>query len=255
LTRIYKALQGVRGEKPVDIQKLEKILVRFSNLISEQRWIKELDINPLIASSEQLLALDARVLLFGPDVNEEELPHLAIRPYPTQYISQWTMKDGTKITIRPIRAEDEPFIVDFHETLSDRSVYMRYLHPMLLSDRAAHERLSRICHVDYDREITLIADREDAKAGELRILGALRMTKLHGTNSARFSLLISDQFHGMGVGSALMKRLIPVAREENLECLEAIMTKDNEGMKYLCERHGFNFTDTEDGMLKAELYL
>ena len=254
-TKIYKALQGVRGEKSVDLQKLEKILVRFSNLISEQRWIKELDINPLIASSEHLLALDARVLLYGPEVKEEELPHLAIRPYPFQYISHWKTKDGMEITIRPIRAEDEPLIVQFHATLSDRSVYMRYLHPMLLGDRAAHERLSRICHGDYDREITMIADYEKAKDGELRILGALRMTKLHGTNAARFSLLISDQCQGIGVGSELMKRLIPIARDEKLDSLEAIMTQDNEAMKSLCNRYGFTFSDTDDGMLKAQLTL
>jgi acetyltransferase len=254
-TKIYNALKGVRGEKSVNLQDLERILVRFSNLISEQRWIKELDINPLIASSEQILSLDARVLLFGKEVKESELPQLAIRPYPVQYISYWKTKDGKNITIRPIRAEDEPLIVQFHATLSDRSVYLRYLHPMLLSDRAAHERLSRICHCDYEREITIIADHEDAKEGELRIMGALRMTKLHGTDRARFSLLISDLCQGMGIGSELMEKLIPIAREEKIKCLEAIMTSDNESMQALGKRFGFTFSETDEGMTKMELAL
>lgn len=252
-TNIYKALRGVRGREGVDLEELEQLLVRFSQLIAEQPWIKELDINPLIASSKQLLALDARVLLYAPEMDEESLPMLAIRPYPSQYVSEWTTKDGSRIVFRPIRAEDEPEIVRFHQTLSDRSVYLRYMHPMLLDDRAAHERLSRICHCDYDREITLVADRVDAKIdqGELRILGALRITKIHGSNTARFSLLISDQLQGQGIGSELMRRLIPVAEEEKLDTLEAIMTPDNRIMQGMCSKLGFTFSKMEDGMLKA----
>lgn len=254
-TKIYTALKGVRGGESVDMEGLEQLVVRFSTLIAEQRWVQELDINPLIASPEQLTSLDARVLLFGPEVEEDKLPQLAIRPYPTQYISHWTGKDGTEITFRPIRAEDEPLIAQFHQTLSDRSVYLRYMHPLLLDERAAHERLSRICHCDYDREITLVVEREDAPEGELRILGAFRMTKLHGSNTARFSLLISDQCQGMGIGSELMRRLIPIARQERLDRLEAIMTPDNRIMQGLCAKLGFRFSKTEDGMLKAELDL
>jgi acetyltransferase len=164
-------------------------------------------------------------------------------------------KNGAEITIRPIRSEDEPQIVMFHETLSDRSVYLRYLHPMLLSDRAAHERLSRICHCDYAREITLVADLDDAPEGELRILGASRMTMLHGTNAARFSVLISDKCQGLGIGNILLQRLIDVAREEKLDRLEAIMTPDNHAMQRMCKKLGFQLTHAEDGMIKAELDL
>ena len=86
-TKIYKALKGVRGRKPVDLAALEQLLVRFSRLVVEQPWIKEIDINPLLASPEGLMALDARVVVHGPEVTEEELPKLAIRPYPTRYVS------------------------------------------------------------------------------------------------------------------------------------------------------------------------
>jgi acetyltransferase len=254
-TRIYTALKGVRGRPPVDLDGLERLVVRFSTLVSEQPWIKELDINPLIASPERLLALDARVVLHESSLKESDLPRLAIRPYPLQYVSEWTARDGTKITFRPVRPEDEPLMVKFHESLSDRSVYMRFLHPMLLSQRAAHVRLSRICHGDYDREITLVADRYDAGPDGLRILAASRMSKIHGSNQARFSLLVSDCCQGMGIGKELMRRMIDVARQEKLSRLEAIMTPDNHAMRRLCESFGFSFSETADGLIKAELLL
>ena len=127
-TRIYSALKGVRGREPVDLAGLEQLMVRFSKLVVEQRWVKEIDINPLLVSSERLVALDARVVLHESDLSEEQLPKLAIRPYPTQYVWSWKTKAGEEVEIRPIRSEDEPPMVQFHETLSERSVYLRYFH-------------------------------------------------------------------------------------------------------------------------------
>jgi acetyltransferase len=134
-TNIYTALQGVRGRKSVDMEALEHLLVEFSQLVAEQRWIKEIDINPLIVSPEGLLALDARVLLHPAEVSEAQLPHLAIRPYPSQYMHEWTAMDGTPIVIRPIRAEDEP-LIGLHSTLSQPHLPAFHA-PGLLSDRAA----------------------------------------------------------------------------------------------------------------------
>jgi acetyltransferase len=114
----------VRGRKPVNLDALEQLIVRFSQLVTEQRWIKEIDINPLLVSAEQIIALDARIILHPPDVLESDLPRSAIRPYPAQYATQWTTKDGTAVAIRPIRPEDEPMMVRFHETLSDESGYI-----------------------------------------------------------------------------------------------------------------------------------
>jgi acetyltransferase len=245
-TRIYTALKGVRGRKPVDLAGLEQLLVRFSYLVAEQELIKELDINPLLASPEHLLALDARVVLHDPQTGKGAIPRLAIRPYPSQYISQYSAKDGSQISIRPIRPEDEPAIVDFHATLSDRSVYMRYLHPMLLGQRAAHERLSRICHCDYDREITLIAERIDPASGVNHILGAGRLTKMHGLNAARFSVLVSDSCQGLGVGKELVRQLILVSKQERLSHIDTLMTADNQVMHHICEKLGFTFTPTEE---------
>ena len=255
-TRIYTALKGVRGRPPVNLVELEHILVRFSQLIAEQELIKELDINPILASPEQLLALDARVVLHDPKSDQGALPRLAIRPYPSQYVSQWTAKDGSAVTIRPIRPEDEPLIVDFHATLSDKSVYLRYLHPMLLSQRAAHERLSRICHCDYDREITLVAERQDPQSGENHILAAGRLTKLHGFDRARFSVLVSDACQGLGVGKELVRRLIQVSKEEKLHHIETLMTPDNQPMRHICQGLGFAFTPSkEEPIIRVEMNL
>jgi acetyltransferase len=254
-TRIYKALHGVRGRKPVDLNELERLIVRFSTLISEQPWIKELDINPLLASPERLLALDARIVLYGMEVDEKELPKLAIRPYPIQYVTEWTTRDGVKLIFRPVRAEDEPAMVDFHESLSDRSVYLRFLHPLRLSDRAKHDRLSRICHGDYNNEIALIVENPSAGENELRIIAASRMTKLHGDNAARFSMLVSDRYQGLGIGKELLHRLIEVARQEKLERLECLFTQDNLAMRKLLESFGFRISKTEDILLRADLEL
>jgi acetyltransferase len=254
-TRIYKALHGVRGRKPVDLNELERLIVRFSTLISEQPWIKELDINPLLASPERLLALDARIVLYGMEVDEKELPKLAIRPYPIQYVTEWTTRDGVKLIFRPVRAEDEPAMVDFHESLSDRSVYLRFLHPLRLSDRAKHDRLSRICHGDYNNEIALIVENPSAGENELGIIAASRMTKLHGDNAARFSMLVSDRYQGLGIGKELLHRLIEVARQEKLERLECLFTQDNLAMRKLLESFGFRISKTEDILLRADLEL
>ncbi|MBS1245358.1 MAG: acyl-CoA synthetase forming [Chloroflexi bacterium] len=254
-TKIYTALKGVRGRQSVDMAALEQLIVRFSQLVVEQRWIKELDINPLLASPERLLALDARVVVYDKEATQDKLPRLAIRPYPNHYATRWTAKDGTSVMIRPIRPEDEPMLVKFHETLSDRSVYLRYLQPMLLSDRVAHERLLRICHSDYDRDITLIAERED-KTGERSFMGASRMTKLHGMDEARFSVLISDCCQGLGLGSEMVRRVVQIARDEKLSRITAFVTPDNQPVQHIFQKLGFNLERTSDGQLvEAKLVL
>lgn len=231
-------------------------MVRFSQLIAEQRWIQELDINPLLASPGRLLALDARVVIYGPEISPNQLPKLAIRPYPTQYVNEWTARDGSPITFRPIRAEDEPMLVKFHQDLSDKSVYLRYMRPMLLNERVTHERLSRICHCDYNVEIALVAERNEPKTGEKQIIAVGRISKLHGKDEARFTVLVTDYCQGLGVGTELLHKLIQVAREEKLSRLEALITADNLPMQNMCKKLGFSLSPLPDGKLvKAEMEL
>jgi acetyltransferase len=249
-TKIFTALKGVRGRPPCDIAALEQLLVRFSQLVVEQRWIKEIDINPLMASPERLIGLDARVVLHDPGTKESDIPKLAIRPYPAQYGGAAKMKDGTAITVRPIRPEDEPLMVKFHESLSEQSVYLRYFHMIALGQRVAHERLVRICFGDFDREMALVAEHEGA------ILGVARLSRLPGGDEAEFSVLISDKYQRRGLGTELMRRLVQVGREEQLKRISASVLPENAGMQAVCKKLGFTLKrDSEEEVIRAEIKL
>jgi acetyltransferase len=169
-----------------------------------------------------------------------------VRPYPLKYVASWTMKDGNQVTIRPIRPEDEPLMVKFHETLSDRSVYLRYFGLLSLSRRVAHERLLRICFADYDREMVLVAEHPDADSGEPRILAVGRMNKLHAGNEAEVAVLVSDQYQKLGLGLELLRRIIEVARDEKLSRVSAEMLTDNIAMQVITKRLGFVVRAGED---------
>jgi acetyltransferase len=259
-TKIYKALQGVRGRAPVDLAALEELLVRFSQLVVEQPWIKELDINPLLAKPgdqpHNLVALDARVVLHPLDTAVEDLPRTAIRPYPNQYVSQWAFKGQLPVTLRPIRPDDEPLVVKFHEGLSEESVYLRYAHMMKLSYRTSHDRLSRICFTDYDQQMVLVAEHLNPDTGEHKILGIGRLTKLHGTEEAEFAVLVQDEYQRGGLGTQIVQTLVHIARQEGVVLLFAEILRENSAMQRICDRLGFKLTPgIEQEMLRAELML
>jgi acetyltransferase len=241
-TKILTALKGVRGRKPVDLAALERLIVRFSYLITEQSWIKEIDINPLLALSDGLLALDARVVLHPPDLTAP--PRSAIRPYPTQYVQPWNLLDGTELLIRPIRPEDEPMIARFHETLSERSVYLRYFHLLDLDRRVSHDRLLRICFNDYDRDIALVAEHQGA------ILAVARLRKIDATD-AELAVLISDEYQGRGLGTELSRRLVEIAQAEKIERVIAEILPENIHMQRVCRELGFRMDQHSDGGVRA----
>jgi acetyltransferase len=253
-TKIFKALQGVRGRQPVDIAILSQILVRFSQLIVEHPWIKEIEINPLIAAPNQIVAVDARTVLWGPEKSESDLPRAVIRPYPAQYVAPWTMRDGTPVTIRPIRPEDEPLLVRFHHELSDRSVTFRYFHPINLSQRTTHERLIRVCFNDYDRDLALVAEGKHPDGQNPFILGIGRLSKMLGGQEAEFAMVIGDAWQNRGLGKELLGRLIHVARNENVERLFGTIMAENLEMRRLAEKLGFKLTGSmTDNTINATL--
>ena len=253
-TRIYGALGGVRGRQTVDMAALEQILVRFSQLVAEQRWIAEIDINPLLASPDGFIALDARVVLHGRDVAESQLPRLAIRPYPTQYVSEWKPKRGGEVTIRPIRPEDESLLVKFHQTLSEDSVYSRFLGPLSLSQRVAHDRLTRVCFNDYDREMALVAESGKSRNGAREILGVGRLIKSHGVNEAEFALLVSDESQRTGLGTELLRRLVAIAREEGQARVVGYVLPTNRPMLRVAEKLGFTRShEPGDPLVRVEI--
>jgi acetyltransferase len=255
-TRIYQALKGVRGRAPVDLGALEQLLTRFSQLVAEQRHIAEIDINPLLAGPKGLLALDARVVIHSPGIAEDALPKPAIRPYPTQYVSVWKSRNGTPLTLRPIRPEDEPLMVNFHEALSEQSVYNRYFSPLQLPQRIAHERLTRICFNDYDREIALVVDHHAAGNRHHEILGVGRLSKISGTKDCEFALLVRDQWQNQGLGGQLLKSLIQIGRNEKLDRIQGIILSENRAMQHVCRKAGFQIHfDKEAGEFSAVLEL
>jgi acetyltransferase len=165
-----------------------------------------------------------------------------------KYVKPWTTPQGEAITIRPIRPEDEPLLVKFHETLSDRSVYLRYLTNLEYSERVAHQRLARICFNDYDRELALVAECKDCNDGA-EIMGVARLSKHHYRPEGRFTLLINDHFQGRGIGTELLRHLIEVAREEKLQRVTATMTVDNHAMQQTCKKLGFRLFHAEQGAM------
>ncbi len=253
-TRIYQALKGVRGRAPVDLDALELLLVQFARLVAEQRRVAEIDINPLFASAERIVALDARVVLHPADVPDEALPRLAIRPYPNQYVGSWTTPDGEPVLVRPIRPEDEPLIAKFHETVSESSVYLRYFHTMKLSHRVSHDRLTRICFIDYNREMALVVEGHDPKTGDRTIFGVGRLSKQRSGDEAEFAMLISDHHQRRGLGTELLNRLLQVAHNEGLRRVTAEILTENLGMKRLCQKLGFTLSTTDDpSLVRAEI--
>jgi acetyltransferase len=173
--------------------------------------------------------------------------------YPEQFVKPLVL-DSTELIIRPVRPEDESMIARFHATLSERSVYLRYFHMIPLDSRIAHERLSRICFVDYDREMALVAERTDPVTGEREIVAVGRLCRAAEANEAEFAVLISDKFQGHGLGTELVKRLIEIARAEGIERVIADILGENRQMIELCRLLGFRLRHSMgENVVKAEL--
>jgi acetyltransferase len=254
-TKIYSALKGVRGRKSADLKLLERLLVRFSRLVVEQPRIREIDINPLLISEEGIRALDARIILHPPTVPDDQLPRTAIRPYPLQYSGEWVTRLGDRVDIRPIRPEDEPKMVAFHQTLSDRSVHMRYFAGLALEHRTAHSRLARVCGFDYDLEIALVVERI-GKGKEKDIVGVGRLVRFPESNSAEFAIVVSDEFQRRGVGTELLRRLVRVGQAEGVTRIEGWILPSNMDMQRVSKELGFELHQYEDdGLVKASISL
>src|ERR1700693_1032291 len=237
-TKIFTALQGVRGRQPVDLAALRALLVAFSQLVVELPRIAEIDINPLLASSEKICALDARIVLVDSKVLDAALLKPAIRPYPLQYVSRWKMKNGVDVTIRPIRPEDEPAMVKFHTLLSDETVYLRYFHMAKLDTRVAHERLMRKCFIDYDREMALVAELPGASADVPAIVAVGRLSRLPLSGEAELAVVVADAFQHQGLGAELIAQLVKIARAEAVKRIVAEFQSENSAIRHLAIHGG-----------------
>lgn len=254
-TRILAALKGARGEAPVDLGELEEILVRFANLVATQPALASVEFNPLLASAAGIIGLDARVMLRPVDAKPARFPAPAIRPYPAKYRQKLQLRNGTEVVVRPIRPDDEPMMIAFHETLSERSVYNRYFAPLKLQERISHERLSRICFVDYDREMVLVAEAPGETPDSRRIVAVGRLSKQHGENRAEFALTVGDPWQNHGLGSALLKQLVRIGHDEELDEIVARILVGNRAMQHVARREGFRLQHPPGSVAEFEARL
>jgi acetyltransferase len=174
-----------------------------------------------------------------------QLPRATIRPYPIQYVWEWRLKDGTPVTIRPIRPEDEPLMVQFHTTLSERSVYLRYFCSLSLSTRVEHERLVRICFGSYDRGFALVADRKNPETGQHEVLGVGRFSAINRAE-AEAAVLVSDRWQGRGLGTELLASVARAAREEKFQRLSGEILRDNLATQAIFKKVGFRLRSMDD---------
>ena len=253
--KISKALKGARGAKPVDTNRLADLMVRFSQLVVALPQIKEIDMNPVMASSDIIIALDARVVLHN-EMDPTKLPKPAIRPYPLQYVEQWKTNDDQAVAIRPIRPEDEPLMVKFHQNLSEETVRMRYFQTVKVETRTAHERLSKVCFTDFDREMAIVGELKDPTTGDKEILGVARLSRLRGTDEAEFAIVISDKFQNKGLGTKFLKSLVTIAKTEKLSKIIGYVLPENVEMLRICHGAGFHTKhDLEDKVTRVEMEL
>jgi len=250
-TRVFEALEGVRGRKAVPLEQLENLLVNFSQLVTDFLEIAEIDVNPLLAAPERIVALDARIVLAPADLPAEQCPRLAIHPYPNQYVAPWRLQDGSEIVVRPVRAEDESLIVQLFSTFSEHTIRMRFFS---MIKRLTHESLIRLCHLDYEREMALVAVQH--ADGQPRILGVSRYYLDPETGAAEFAIAVGDPWQGQGLGYHLMRRLIDVARQSGVRRLTGQVLHENAGMLRLVKGLGFTLRPSDDpAVADAELDL
>jgi acetyltransferase len=159
------------------------------------------------------------------------------------------LKTGERVRIRPIRPDDEALLVRFHEGLSDLTVYLRYFHMMKLTERISTARLRRVCRPDPGQEIALVAIGTNPSDLTPELMGVARLHKVAGTTGGEFSIVVADRFQGLGLGGALMQRLMRVARAEGLTRLQADVLSANPNMKKMCQRLGIPVLPTGDPSL------
>lgn len=242
--RMIERLGGTSHLSPAALEQFTILLVRLSRLVSELPILQSLHLQ-LGFYEEAALVLDAQIHLQSFGLAEEEWPRCVIRPYPSQYVQEIQLRDGSPALLRPIRPEDESLIADFHNGLSERSVYLRYLQFLKLEERILHERLARVCFNDYDRELALVVEQ----AGKILGVGRLQLNPLRpeAESEAEVAFLVRDSAQGQGIGSALVGHLIAAARNEGIQSLRAELLASNTPMRHLLERNGFNLRLSGDG--------
>ncbi len=244
----WPLLRGYRGKPGANIDRLIEIIMRFSYLVADYPEIKELDINPLLVTPEDVIALDARVVIDRDVLLRPVRPyaHLAIRPYPREYITERMLKDGTPVTLRPIKPEDEPM---WHELLKDCSTQSIWSRFSYLSKQTTHEMASRFCFIDYDRELGMVAEVEEG--GHRKLVGAGHLVADMDHETAEYAVLVVDRWQGRGLGGMLTDYCLEVAKKWNVKKVVGEIAKENTRMLATFRNRGFDF----DGERSQEIVL
>ncbi|MBD3388056.1 MAG: GNAT family N-acetyltransferase [Candidatus Altiarchaeales archaeon] len=238
----FKLLRdGSRDRSPADLTELEKAIINFSQLIIDNPDIVEVDINPLLACKDKVIALDARIVL-DRERSKKGGEHLCITPYPREYIEEYELAAGERILLRPIKPEDEPRMKELFESLSEKTIHYRFFHAIR---EITHEMLVRYCHNDYNREIAIVAEKD----GQFR--GVSRLMFDPGERSAEFAVVVTDRWQNKGLGSKLVSKIVDVARSKDLEKVYATVIKENHAMKHVAEKLGFKVEATDDPQIDA----
>jgi acetyltransferase len=246
-THVAKMLGAFRHMPPADMDALETVLLRVSEMVCELPMLMEMDINPLILDENGALAADARVVVEFRQPSADRYAHMAIYPYPTHLVSNWQLADGTNIVIRPIRPEDAGIEQEFVRNLSEESRYFRFMNGV---QELSQTMLVRFTQIDYSREMALVAVTEDK--GKETELGVTRYATNPDGESCEFALVIADSMRGKGLGHKLMTSLMDAARSKGLSIIEGEVLKSNASMLKLMKRLGFTIEDSaEDDSVKT----
>jgi acetyltransferase len=237
--KMWPLLNGYRGRPPVNVAGLVEVLIRLSYLAADYPEISELDINPLLVTEKEAVALDARVILDRSLVGKKLEPysHLALRPYPEKYVRMIELRDGAKITLRPIKPEDEPLWMDLLASCSKESIYSRFRY---FFHWQAHEVATRYCHIDYDREIAIVAEMN--RDGKRMLLGIGRLIADPDHKEVEYAVLISDAWQKKELGSIITDYCLEIAGKWNLKRIVAQTTTDNSRMISVFRKRGFKIT-------------
>jgi acetyltransferase len=234
--RCWPLLSGYRGRPPLAVEALIETVLRFSTLIVEVSELVECDVNPVVVTPEEVVAVDARLVLDPAQATPPERPfaHLAIAPYPEDYVQPATLKDGTSVVIRPIRPEDEPLWHEMLDAASDESIWSRFRS----SHRGGvHRQAGRYCFVDYDREMALVAEARIDHS--VKLIGVGRLVVDQDRQAAEFAVLVVDAWQNRGLGGLLLDACIRYGEAIGLDRIYAETNWDNRRMIRLFRSRGF----------------
>jgi acetyltransferase len=241
--RIWPLLAGYRGRPALAIDALLDVLLRLSYLVIDFPRIAELDVNPLLVTADRAVALDARVLASPPPrATLDPYAHLALRPYPEEYVRETALPDGQPVILRPIKPEDEPLWLELLGQCSRESLFQRFRH---LFHWETHETAVRYCFNDYDREIAIVVEAE--VEGRRQLLGVGRLVADPDLRSVEYSVLVADQWQERGIGGVLTGFCLEISRRWGLARVVAQTSRDNPRMLAIFERHGFVEQDSSRG--------